>query len=147
MTEVPDNIFREYDIRGTYGKDLTDETAERIGRAYAAIVRKARPGKAGNLRITVGRDVRTSSAPLWDALGRGLTSSGIDCVDIGECPTPLQYFSMHAPGLDGGIMITGSHNPPEYNGFKISIGKETIHGEEIQNVKRVLREEARRRPP
>ncbi|MBI5827059.1 MAG: phosphomannomutase/phosphoglucomutase [Deltaproteobacteria bacterium] len=147
MPEIPDNIFREYDIRGTYGQDLTDETAELIGRAYAAIVRKTRPRKAGNPRITVGRDVRTSSAPLWDALIRGLTSSGIDCVDIGECPSPLQYFSIHSLGLDGGIMITGSHNPPEYNGFKISIGEETIHGEGIQHLKRAVRQIAPERPP
>jgi len=141
MIEVSDAIFREYDIRGTYGKDLTPEIAELIGRAYALNAVKTGAASDPAFKITIGRDVRLSSTAIRDALIKGLTSGGINCIDIGECPTPLQYFSMHCLGVNGGVMITGSHNPPEYNGFKISIGKETIHGEEIQRFKKLLREE------
>lgn len=147
MIEVSDAIFREYDIRGTYGKDLTPETAELIGRAYALNAIKTGEAKDPGFKITIGRDVRLSSSALRDALIKGLTSSGINCIDIGECPTPLQYFSMHFLAVNGGVMITGSHNPPEYNGFKISVGKETIHGEEIQRFKKTIREEVIGKPP
>ncbi len=136
---VPKHIFREYDIRGVYGEDLTDEIAEGIGKAYAAYVRGA--GLLTDpITVSVGRDVRVSSDPLKNALVRGLKESGIDVIDIGVCPTPLQYFSMQSLTVDGGFMITGSHNPPEYNGFKISIGKETIHGAEIQKIGAALKE-------
>ncbi len=141
MTEVSDAIFREYDIRGTYGKDLTPDIAELIGRAYALNAVKTGAAKDPGFKITIGRDVRLSSTALRDSLIKGLTSGGINCIDIGECPTPLQYFSMHSLGVNGGVMITGSHNPPEYNGFKISVGKETIHGSEIQRFKKIIREE------
>jgi phosphomannomutase/phosphoglucomutase len=134
---VPEHIFREYDIRGVYGKDLTDEVAEAIGRAYAAYVREEGLLK-DPITVSIARDVRLSSDALRDALVRGLTESGVNCVDIGVCPTPLQYFSMQTLTVNGGFMITGSHNPPEYNGFKISIGKETIHGEEIKAIGRAL---------
>jgi phosphomannomutase/phosphoglucomutase len=137
---IPDNIFRQYDIRGIVGEDLTIQVAEGIGRALAAYLFKEFPDKK-RMKISIGRDVRTSSADLRDALISGLTSSGIDCVDIGECPTPLQYYSIHTLDLDGGIMITGSHNPPEYNGFKLSAGKETLHGGEIQTLKKILKAE------
>ncbi|MEK6758623.1 MAG: phosphomannomutase/phosphoglucomutase [Deltaproteobacteria bacterium] len=147
MQGVSDQIFREYDIRGTFGKDLTPEVAELIGRGYAALARKTGLLKDGaSFKISVGRDVRLSSPEIRDALVKGLTESGIDVVDIGPCPTPLQYYSMHSLKVDGGIMITGSHNPPEYNGFKISYGKETIHGEEIQRLKHVIREDVIGRP-
>lgn len=141
MAQITDGLFREYDIRGTYGQDLTPEVAELIGRAYAVYAGKAGVAKGGRLRVTVGRDVRLSSATLRDALIKGLTASGVDCIDIGECPTPLQYFSMYHLGdkVSGGVMITGSHNPPEYNGFKVSVGRETIHGSEIQELKKIIR--------
>ncbi|MBI5588712.1 MAG: phosphomannomutase/phosphoglucomutase [Deltaproteobacteria bacterium] len=147
MIDVSDAIFREYDIRGTYGKDLTPEIAELLGRAYALNAIKTGRAKDPGFKMTIGRDVRLSSKALRDALIKGLTTSGINCIDIGECPTPLQYFSMHFLGLEGGVMITGSHNPPEYNGFKISVDKETIHGEEIQRFKRIIREEVIGKPP
>lgn len=129
-------IFREYDIRGIYGTDLTDEAAFIIGRAFAAYLRNNINKK--NINISVGRDVRLSSRSLKDYLVKGLTESGINVVDVGECPTPLQYYSIFRMDLDGGVMITGSHNPPEYNGFKLSIGKQTIHGEDIQEIKRII---------
>lgn len=147
MAAVSDTIFREYDIRGTYGKDLTPEVAELIGRGYAAFVKKLGVMKdPSKFKMAIGRDVRVSSTAIRDALIKGLTSSGINIIDIGECPTPLQYFAMHTLEVDGGVMITGSHNPPEYNGFKVSIGKETIHGEEIQRLKHVIREEVIGKP-
>jgi phosphomannomutase/phosphoglucomutase len=148
MTNLSDNIFREYDIRGVFGTDLTEETAELIGRGYAAFVEKRAGGigRKGRLRVSIGRDVRLSSEVIRDALIKGLTDSGIDCVDIGECPTPLQYFSMYSLDVDGGFMITGSHNPPEYNGFKISVGKETIHGSGIQELKNAIRESVLGKP-
>lgn len=143
--KVSDSIFREYDIRGTFGADLTPEVAELIGRAYFFFVKEKGALKPG-FTVSVGRDVRLSSTALRDALVKGLTESGINCVDIGECPTPLQYFSMNTEKVDGGIMITGSHNPPEYNGFKVSVGNETIHGAEIQRLKDVLKKEVLGKP-
>lgn len=148
MTEISDAIFREYDIRGTYGEDLTPEIALLLGRSYALYVKKLGllDLKKG-FKISVGRDVRLSSNALRDALIKGLTSSGIDCIDLGECPTPLQYFSMHTLPVDGGMMITGSHNPPQYNGFKVGVGKDTLYGEEIQKIKKIIKEEAAGKPP
>ena len=137
--ELRDKIFRQYDIRGVWGEDLTPQIAEALGKAYAVYHRRVtgieRP------KVTVGRDVRISSTAVRDALIKGLTSFGVDCVDIGECPTPLQYFSIHTMEVDGGVMITGSHNPPDYNGFKISVGKETIHGDDIQELRKIMHEE------
>jgi phosphomannomutase/phosphoglucomutase len=138
VSAIPDNIFREYDIRGVYGADLTDETAELIGRGYAIYLRGR--GVEDPITVSIGRDVRLSSNAVFDALVKGLTESGVNCIDIGECPTPLQYFSMFTMDVQGGVMITGSHNPPEYNGLKISVGRETIHGEEIQALKGVIRD-------
>lgn len=126
-------LFREYDIRGIVGGELTDEVAEGIGRAYATL------GKNRGLKIVgVGRDGRESSPALRDSLVNGLTGGGLDVLDIGVCPTPVLYFSLFQFPVDGGIMITGSHNAPEYNGFKLCVGKEALHGEEIQKVRRIL---------
>ena len=134
-------IFRQYDIRGIFNKDLTTEIAMAIGAAYGVYLLKearCKMQEARRFKVSVGRDVRLSSVALSDALIKGILSTGIDVIDIGECPTPLQYFSMFHLNLDGGIMITGSHNPPEYNGFKISIGRDTIYGESIQEIRRIV---------
>ncbi len=131
--QISDNIFRQYDIRGIYDKDLTDDFARLLAVGLSAMIRE-KTGKS-RIKVSIGRDVRLSSDALKDALATGFISSGVDCVDLGPCPTPLQYFSLHTMELDGGVMITGSHNPAEYNGFKVSIGKETLHGEEIQELK------------
>jgi len=141
ITDVNSGIFRQYDIRGIFNKDLTTEIARAIGAAYGVhLLKEARSKKqeARRFKISVGRDVRLSSVALSDALIKGILSTGIDVIDIGECPTPLQYFSMFHLNLDGGVMITGSHNPPEYNGFKLSVGKNTIYGEEIQEVRKIV---------
>ncbi len=132
------SIFREYDIRGIAGKDLTAEFAKNLGLTYAEWAYR-RTG-AARLRVSVGRDCRLTSDEYSEALISGLRKGGVDVIEIGVCPTPLTYFSVHHYGLDGAIMITGSHNPAEYNGFKIGIGKDTLHGEQIQELKRVMLE-------
>lgn len=127
-------IFRQYDIRGIVDQDLTTEAALGIGRAYAAHVRGL--GLSG--AIAVGRDNRPSGPALRDALVEGLTSSGFDVVDVGVVPTPLLYWSLHHVGVVGGIQITGSHNPPEYNGFKLCVGHESLHGSGIQRLHAII---------
>jgi phosphomannomutase/phosphoglucomutase len=126
-------LFREYDLRGIVGQELTEEIAERVGRAYCKHVQR-RAVKT----VSVGRDGRLSSPALHKALVKGLLDGGLNVIDIGICPSPLLYFSLFNLPVDGGIMITGSHNAAEYNGFKICVGKEAIHGEEIQELRKVM---------
>jgi phosphomannomutase/phosphoglucomutase len=126
-------LFREYDLRGIVGSELTEDTAYRLGRAYATYVagRKVRT-------VSLGRDGRLSSPSLHKSLLKGLLDGGLDVIDIGICSSPLVYFSLFTLPVGGGIMITGSHNAAEYNGFKICVGKEAIHGEAIQELRRVM---------
>ena len=131
---VAKEIFRQYDIRGIVGRDLHPETAYAVGRGMAAYL--AQHGIRGT--FAVGRDNRPSGPALRDALVRGLTESGVNVVDIGVVPTPLLYWSLHNLDVIGGIQITGSHNPPEYNGFKVSVGKGSLHGEEIQALYQLI---------
>ncbi|HJT21751.1 MAG TPA: phosphomannomutase/phosphoglucomutase [Nitrospira sp.] len=126
-------LFREYDLRGIVGNELTASIAEQVGRAYCTYV-KDRAVKT----VSVGRDGRLSSPDLFQALVRGLLAGGLNVVDIGVCPSPLVYFSLFTLPVDGGIMITGSHNAADYNGFKICVGKEAIHGEAIQDLRRIM---------
>lgn len=126
-------LFREYDIRGIVGQELTDDVAERIGRAYATMARDQ-----GVKTVSVGRDGRASSPALRDRLVQGLTAGGLNVLDIGVCPTPVLYFSLFQLPVDGGVMITGSHNASEYNGFKLCVGKEALHGEAIQQLRQVM---------
>ena len=126
-------LFREYDLRGIVGQELTESIAEQVGRAYCTYV------KDGAVKtVSVGRDGRLSSPGLFKALVKGLLAGGLNVIDIGICPSPLVYFSLFNLPVDGGIMITGSHNAAEYNGFKICVGKEAIHGEAIQDLRRVM---------
>jgi len=134
--EIRDEIFRQYDIRGIVGEDLDREVAFLLGRAFSVYLKGVNP-KAR--KVSVGRDVRLSSDELAAGIRDGMVSAGLDVVDIGVCPTPLQYFSLFHLDLDGGIMITGSHNPPEYNGFKLSAGKGTIHGRAIQEIRQIIK--------
>jgi phosphomannomutase/phosphoglucomutase len=127
---VNPEIFREYDIRGKVAEDLGVELVEDIGRAYATAVRKK-----GLKRVTCGRDGRTHSLWLQQALIRGILSAGCDVVDIGECPTPLLYFSIFHLESHGGVEVTGSHNPSEFNGFKMCIGTSTLYGPEIRALR------------
>ena len=138
ITTVNPETFPQYHIRGVFNKDLTAEAARAVGMAYGIYLNSKLKTQGSKLKVNVGRDVRLSSNILRDALIEGIISTGVDVVDIDECPTPLQYFSIFHLSLDGGIMITGSHNPPEFNGFKITIGKETIYGQEIQEIRKII---------
>src|SRR5215470_12932314 len=126
-------IFREYDIRGIADKDFDSDFAFSLGCAYGTYAREQ-----DKRRVVVGRDCRLTSEKYATALRRGLCASGLEVLDIGVCPTPLMYFSLHHYDLDGGLQVTGSHNPADHNGFKICIGKITIHGEEIQELRRLI---------
>ncbi len=129
------DIFREYDIRGIFNKGLDADFAFRLGQAYVTyLIRRFADPRA----VSIGRDVRLSSDALAESLIEGIRSCGVDVYDLGVCPTPLQYYSLYHLPLDGGIMVTGSHNPPEYNGFKLSVGKETLHGESIQEIRKMF---------
>jgi phosphomannomutase/phosphoglucomutase len=127
------HIFREYDIRGIAETDLTDDVTEKIGLALGTLLQ----GERGT-ELVVGRDVRLSSERLSTAIIRGLTQSGHRVVDVGVVPTPVLYFSLHLYRAAGGVMVTGSHNPKEYNGFKLCRGKSTIYGDAIQQLRRLI---------
>jgi phosphomannomutase / phosphoglucomutase len=129
---LKEHIFREYDIRGTFPDELNRDSVQRIGLAVGSYLQDK-----GAVEIALGRDCRLSSEPLGEALLDGLLGSGIHVVQVGMVPTPLLYFSIHALSLDGGVQITGSHNPPEFNGFKICRGTSTIHGQEIQEIRKI----------
>jgi len=126
------HIFREYDIRGKVSDELGQEDVYLLGRSLGTYFRER-----GAKSVSLGRDCRLSSAELAETLTQGLTGSGMTVVDVGMVPTPLLYFSLHYLKVDGGVQITGSHNPPEYNGFKVCLGKSTIYGDEIQKIRRI----------
>lgn len=127
------SIFREYDIRGVADVDLPSDGVTGLGRAMGTFLKRN-----GARTVNVGRDVRLSGARLRDALVEGLLASGVDVIDLGPVPTPLLYYSVYKLGSEAGVMITGSHNPSEYNGFKTMLGKGTIYGSQIQEVLRIL---------
>src|SRR5919107_2159558 len=124
-------ILREYDVRGIVGDTLTEADAYALGRSYAALARGE-----GARRIAVGRDGRTHSPELEAALVDGLTKGGLDVVRIGMGPSPMLYFATYHLGVDGGIQVTGSHNPADYNGFKMLLKGRSVFGEEIQALGR-----------
>lgn len=127
---VPDHVFREYDIRGIAETELTDDVTRLIGRAFASKL-----AEEGKRTIAVGRDMRISSDRIFKALVEGLTASGAEVTDLGLVPTPLLYFSVTHFRLDAGISITGSHNPGEYNGFKLHLADRPFFGSEIQGLR------------
>src|ERR1044072_1914245 len=132
MTHTFDRtILREYDIRGTVGKTLTEADAYALGRTFAALATDE-----GASRRAVGRDGRTHSPVLQADLIRGLIEGGISVIDIGVGPSPMLYFAVATLGVQGGIQVTGSHNPPEYNGFKMLLNGRSVFGEEIQRLGR-----------
>src|SRR5881296_4268630 len=135
--KVPGAIFREYDIRGTVGNQLTAEVAHAIGQGVATLGR-GRLGRAP--RLAVGRDNRPSGATLAAAVRRGIAAAGGTAVDVGELPTPALYFATHTLRVHGGIQVTGSHNPPEFNGFKIVLGGEAVAGPEVQGLRGLIEE-------
>jgi phosphomannomutase/phosphoglucomutase len=126
-------IFREYDIRGVVDKDLTEQDVVLIGKGFGTYLR----GK-NRSKVTVGGDCRLSSEKYRDLVIEGLLATGCDVVDIGVCPTPVFYFSIRQLKKEGGIMVTASHNPPEYNGFKLCSGYDTLFGEQIQKLRRII---------
>lgn len=128
------NVFREYDIRGVVDKDLNGEFVFNLGRTIGtyAIRHKIK-------NMTIGRDCRLSSEAYHNFLIKGLNSAGINTIDIGLCATPMLYFSIRHLHIGGGVMITGSHNPPEFNGFKICIGHSTIYGQQIQELRKIMK--------
>jgi phosphomannomutase/phosphoglucomutase len=132
---IPTHVFREYDVRGVAERDLTDELAHRLGRGLAELLRP--DGATAPPRVAVGCDCRLSGPRLFTALTAGLVEGGAQVVDIGIGPTPKLYFSVHHLETDGGVMITGSHNPAEDNGFKIMRGKNSFFGDSIQALRRL----------
>ena len=131
--EFNPNIFREYDIRGIAGEDLDEEKMEHMGLAYCQFLR---PKK--HKTVVVGRDGRLSSKAYSRALIDGLVAGGLDVIDIGEVPSPVLYYALNVLKVDGGFMLTASHNPGNYNGLKIAIGTKTIYGEQIQKFRKVV---------
>jgi phosphomannomutase/phosphoglucomutase len=129
---IPSHVFREYDIRGLTSHELTPGFAEALGRGFGAYLLEKSPGAQC---IVLGRDHRTSSPALARAFSRGVRAFGVDVCSIGIVPTPLTYFAANTLPVDGLCMITGSHNPPDYNGFKVGIGKTTLAGAEVQELK------------
>jgi phosphomannomutase/phosphoglucomutase len=136
MRVLAPQAFREYDIRGIADRDLTTELAEAIGRGYGTMLASGRDAR--ELRVAVGRDCRLSSPRLHAALVQGLTRVGLRVIDVGEGPTPLLYFAVHHLDADGGVMITGSHNPGDENGFKMMRGKASFFGKDIQELRALI---------
>jgi len=126
-------IFREYDIRGVAAKDMTDDDVELIGKGVGTYLQNR-----GHSKLAVGRDCRTTSPGYAQIIIKGLRATGCDVVDIGVCPTPVFYFSIQHLKKQGGVMVTASHNPPEYNGFKLCIDLDSIHGQEIQEIRKII---------
>ncbi|HZU89297.1 MAG TPA: phosphomannomutase, partial [Stellaceae bacterium] len=125
-------ILREYDIRGIVGKNLSAADARAIGRAYAVTVAAA--GGAGTPSVAVGYDGRLTSPELEAALTDGLAAGGVDVVRVGRGPTPMLYYAAATLGVDAGVMVTGSHNPPDYNGFKFVLAGKPFYGAAIQKL-------------
>ena len=121
--------LREYDIRGIVGKTLSAEDAFAIGRCFGSVVKRQ-----GGAKVAVGYDGRLSSPMLEEALVKGLTACGLEVVRVGCCPTPMLYYGAVELGADGGIMVTGSHNPPDYNGFKMVLKNKPFFGAQIQEI-------------
>ncbi len=129
--KINEEVFRMYDIRGIADVDIDEEFAYKLGLAYSVYA-------GGNGNVCVGGDVRITTEKYKKSLIDGLRDGGLNVIDIGTVPTPLMYFSLFNLDVIGGIQVTASHNPKEYNGFKISVGKETIYGEQIQKLKFLL---------
>ena len=132
---VPKNIFRQYDVRGLVDRELTPDLAAALGRAYVTLA-AARLGRPPV--VVVGRDNRPSGERLAAGVRRGIASAGATAVDVGRLPTPALYFAVHHLKADGGVQITGSHNPPEFNGFKMVVQGESVHGEAILDLYEII---------
>ena len=133
MAKINPDIFREYDIRGIYGSELTERDVELIGKAYSTLIKRK-----GGKTVSTGRDGRLSSPSLSKALIKGINSVGINVINIGIVSTPILYFSLFNLEVDGGLMLTASHNPGDYNGLKLCMGKDSLFGTEIQGLKEII---------
>jgi len=133
MTAIAPEIFKAYDIRGIVDRTLTEQAVESIGRGLGALARNKSVA-----RFVVGRDGRLSGPRLAAALSRGLTATGIDVIDIGVVATPMVYFATHHFATGSGVMVTGSHNPPEYNGLKMMVAGETLAAGAIQDLRKLV---------
>lgn len=133
--KINPKIFREYDIRGIVGKDLTPELVDYLGRGLGTYFRER-----GKKQVVLGRDCRLSSPDFAAIITRALLSTGCSVTDLGMVPTPVLYFSVYHRKNEAAIMITGSHNPPEYNGFKMMVGEETLYGQAIQDIYALLKD-------
>lgn len=136
MSGVPASLFRAYDVRGRVGETLTPDIARQLGRAFGSEVR-ARDFP----EVVVGRDARPSSQPLAAALIEGLRRCGVDVIDLGEVPTPVLSFALEHLGTGTGVMVTGSHNPSDYNGFKFTLAGRALHGDGIQHLRARIEED------
>ena len=133
--KIPQTIFRQYDIRGIVAEQLTPDVARAVGAAFATFGRR-RLSRAPTL--AVGRDNRPSGPDLARHIRAGIVAAGGRAVDVGECPTPALYFATHTLEVDGGLQVTGSHNPPEFNGFKMVLAGEAVAGDAIQDLYRMI---------
>jgi len=135
---VPDHIFREYDIRGLAGRDIDEEFAYRLGLSFARML------PAGDAPVAVGRDARLSGEPLQSALMRGLMEAGVDLLDLGMIPSPIAYFAVFQMQLAGCVVVTASHNPAAFNGFKMMVGQASLFGDEIMQLQAAMQQPPRR---
>ena len=133
MTPIAPEIFKAYDIRGVVDKTLTEDSAEAVGRGLGTL-----GSRKGVSKFVVGRDGRLSGPRLAAAMARGLNAAGMDVIDIGVVATPMVYFATHHFATGSGVMVTGSHNPPEYNGLKMMVAADTLAGEAIQDLRRLI---------
>lgn len=138
----PDHIFREYDIRGIAGGEVTPELAYRLGQCLVQLL-----PEGSDRGMIVGRDVRLSGPAIQQAVMDGLTDAGVNVIDIGMVPTPLAYFGVFHHDAAGCVMITASHNPGEYNGFKMMCGKESLHGDDIRRLQALMTTDEMPAPP
>src|SRR5512136_2196254 len=127
------DVFREYDVRGIVDRDLNFDFVYNLGRAAGTYSLDH-----GVKLMTLGMDCRLSSSEYRAAIREGITSTGINIIDVGLCATPMLYFSIRHFNADGGVMVTGSHNPPEFNGFKICVGPDTIWCQDIQELRKIM---------
>src|SRR5262249_9754515 len=130
MHRVPAEIFKAYDVRGIVGRTLTEPVCRLVGRALGTYAREL-----DQKRMAMGRDGRLSGPQLSRALAQGVQESGVHVIDIGEVATPMLYFATHYLQTGCGVMITGSHNPPAYNGLKMMVGGQTLAGDAIQSLR------------
>ncbi|MBE0460118.1 MAG: phosphomannomutase/phosphoglucomutase [Candidatus Aminicenantes bacterium] len=131
--KLKQEIFRQYDIRGIVDRDLTPGTVEILGKGIGTYFRRN-----ACKEVAIGKDCRLSSPAFSEALIKGIRSTGCSIIDLGTIPTPILYFAIYTKNISAGVMITGSHNPPEYNGFKMMVGKETLFGESIQQIYKII---------